>query len=163
MKECPCCSGKEYALCCEPFHLGKEVPKTAEELMRSRYAAYVVADVDFIVNTMLPEKDIEEHKKSVKKWAESSNWEKLEILNTEEGLVDNDKGYVEFKAYYTIEDRQEIHHELAYFERRDDNNQWIFVDGKEPRVEQVINEEPKIGRNDPCPCGSGKKYKKCCG
>ncbi len=27
----------------------------------------------------------------------------------------------------------------------------------------IVNEEPKIGRNDPCPCGSGKKYKKCCG
>jgi len=30
------------------------------------------------------------------------------------------------------------------------------------KVEQVIRKEPKIGRNSPCPCGSGKKYKKCC-
>jgi len=27
----------------------------------------------------------------------------------------------------------------------------------------VKNDEPKVGRNDPCPCGSGKKYKQCCG
>ena len=32
-----------------------------------------------------------------------------------------------------------------------------------PKVETVVHEGPKIGRNDPCPCGSGKKYKKCCG
>ena len=30
-------------------------------------------------------------------------------------------------------------------------------------VETVVHEGPRIGRNDPCPCGSGKKYKKCCG
>ncbi len=33
----------------------------------------------------------------------------------------------------------------------------------EPLVQPIVNESPKIGRNDPCPCGSGKKYKKCCG
>lgn len=31
------------------------------------------------------------------------------------------------------------------------------------KSQTVVNEGPKIGRNDPCPCGSGKKYKKCCG
>ena len=35
--------------------------------------------------------------------------------------------------------------------------------GNMPKVETVVHEGPRIGRNDPCPCGSGKKYKKCCG
>ena len=33
--------------------------------------------------------------------------------------------------------------------------------GGDDSVRQVKREEPKVGRNDPCPCGSGKKYKKC--
>jgi uncharacterized protein YecA (UPF0149 family) len=32
-----------------------------------------------------------------------------------------------------------------------------------PPPAPIESEEPKVGRNDPCPCGSGKKYKKCCG
>ena len=43
-----------------------------------------------------------------------------------------------------------------------------LVDGKLSPKEggvnkTIVNEEPKVGRNDPCPCGSGKKYKNCCG
>ncbi|MBR6014599.1 MAG: SEC-C domain-containing protein, partial [Firmicutes bacterium] len=41
--------------------------------------------------------------------------------------------------------------------------EWRFIDGKMDTGEPYRREEPKIGRNDPCPCGSGKKYKKCCG
>jgi leucyl aminopeptidase (aminopeptidase T) len=39
----------------------------------------------------------------------------------------------------------------------------VLQGGETVRVETVRREEPKVGRNDPCPCGSGKKYKKCCG
>jgi uncharacterized protein YecA (UPF0149 family) len=35
--------------------------------------------------------------------------------------------------------------------------------GGPARPETIVREDKKIGRNDPCPCGSGKKYKKCCG
>lgn len=49
--------------------------------------------------------------------------------------------------------------------------QWdsILTDEKRAEIEKAykrsktVVKEPKIGRNDPCPCGSGKKYKKCCG
>jgi hypothetical protein len=43
-----------------------------------------------------------------------------------------------------------------------DKNDNAFADDDRPVVQQVIRTEPKVGRNDPCPCGSGKKYKKCC-
>ncbi len=39
----------------------------------------------------------------------------------------------------------------------------VLQGGETMKVETVRREEPKVGRNDPCPCGSGKKYKKCCG
>ena len=35
--------------------------------------------------------------------------------------------------------------------------------GQVAKVETVVHEGPRVGRNDLCPCGSGKKYKKCCG
>ena len=48
-----------------------------------------------------------------------------------------------------------------------DNTVSNELGGKAPRTsgsnEPIINNEPKVGRNDPCPCGSGKKYKNCCG
>lgn len=46
-----------------------------------------------------------------------------------------------------------------------DHEQELRAEGGQPmpKVETVVHEGPKIGRNDPCPCGSGKKYKKCCG
>jgi len=39
----------------------------------------------------------------------------------------------------------------------------VLQGGETIKVETVRREEPKVGRNDPCTCGSGKKYKKCCG
>jgi preprotein translocase subunit SecA len=42
-------------------------------------------------------------------------------------------------------------------------NETAFAAGEEEQAKPVRNQGPKIGRNDPCPCGSGKKYKKCCG
>ncbi|WP_298836681.1 tetratricopeptide repeat protein [Clostridium sp.] len=51
-----------------------------------------------------------------------------------------------------------------FFDEEDEDEEYD-EDGRgdyEPQ-EPIVREEPKIGRNDPCPCGSGKKYKKCCG
>jgi uncharacterized protein len=39
----------------------------------------------------------------------------------------------------------------------------FWLPRRKAAVETVKREEPKVGRNDDCPCGSGKKYKKCCG
>jgi preprotein translocase subunit SecA len=44
-----------------------------------------------------------------------------------------------------------------------DKNAHLFQNSDAPKIETYRRETPKIGRNDPCPCGSGKKYKKCCG
>ena len=39
----------------------------------------------------------------------------------------------------------------------------VPIEAEAPKQQPKRNVEPKVGRNDPCPCGSGKKYKKCCG
>ncbi len=53
------------------------------------------------------------------------------------------------------------HHEIAHFIK--DDSKWYFHDAKYPEIKQVVRDTPKVGRNQPCACGSGKKFKKCCG
>ena len=85
----------------------------------------------------------------------------LEIVETTEGGPDDDTGTVEFIAKFKQNGQEIKHHELASFEKID--GKWIFMDGEVPKPKQVIRETQKVGRNEPCPCGSGKKFKKCCG
>ena len=62
--------------------------------------------------------------------------------------------------HITEKDIKKKHHERAQFELLDGT--WYFLDGIPVTPKQFVREQPKVGRNDPCPCGSGKKYKKCC-
>jgi len=84
----------------------------------------------------------------------------LDILSTEQGGENDEEGVVEFLARYKLSNVTVPHRERATFRKVD--GKWYFVDGKELNAPTVRNEGPKVGRNDPCPCGSGKKYKKCC-
>jgi SEC-C motif-containing protein len=68
---------------------------------------------------------------------------------------------VEFRAMYTANGEFCNHHEVSRFVKEPDG--WKFADGELVGETPIVREEPKVGRNDPCPCGSGKKYKKCCG
>lgn len=144
---------------------GEKLPPTAEELMRSRYAAFVKADVAYIKKTLAPESREDFDENGVREWATKSKWLGLEIRRTEKGQPEDTTGIVEFVARYSVAGQTFDHHEISEF-RKDPSGQWYFVDGKivEPGERKtVVREEPKIGRNDPCTCGSGKKYKKCCG
>ncbi len=149
-----------YAECCETLITGGVLATTPEQLMRARYSAYVVHDVPFIMNTTAPKTRETIDETAVKRWSEQTVWKSLEILETAIE-ADDQKGTVEFMAQYKESDVYVKHHEIASFERFDGN--WLFVDGVHPEVTSVVNDGPKVGRNDPCTCGSGKKYKKCCG
>ncbi len=160
--ECPCGSGRVYGDCCQPHIEGAAEPASAEALMRARYSAHVVADLDYVWNTTDPAKADEVDRITARRWAEESEWLGLDIRHCERGGEGDDDGAVEFVCEYR--DRQgkrHRHHELALFRRID--GRWYFHDAAAPKVEQVRREQPKVGRNEPCPCGSGKKYKKCCG
>lgn len=161
MSDCPCCSGKAYAECCEPFLLGVRQPSTAEALMRSRYTAYVRANLDYIYESSGPAVRKEFDHASTQRWAEQAEWHGLEILRVEAGGDQDECGVVEFVAHYTIGESKCDHHEVATFVRQ--RGIWKFEDGRVVGPEPVRRESPKVGRNDPCPCGSGKKFKKCCG
>ncbi|MCP4599354.1 MAG: YchJ family protein [Proteobacteria bacterium] len=161
MTDCPCCSGIDFEECCSPILNEKKAAPTAEALMRSRYTAYANGHFEHILRSMHPKHRKEFDEDAARTWSEKSDWQGLEIVSCEAGGEDDTEGVVEFIASYSQDGEQEEHHEIAEFSRVD--NKWYFVDGKIVGNEPYIRPEPKVGRNEPCPCGSGKKYKKCCG
>ena len=119
---CPCCSGKLYEECCELFHSKKKFPKTAKELMRSRYAAFAIPNGDYLWETTLPNKRKFHHKTELENWGKENTWTKLEIIQSSEKEV-------EFKAYFTDKfGKENIHHERSTFKKVD--KKWYYVSGK---------------------------------
>jgi SEC-C motif-containing protein len=158
---CPCGSKKNYAVCCEPFHAGKSKADTAEKLMRSRYAAYVVGNIDYIGKTNDPKTGDNFDREAAEAWSKKSEWLGLEIIATQDGQPGQLTGEVEFKANFKLDGKDQHHHEVSLFRFDKKENQWYYTDGKE-MLQPIQRAEPKLGRNDPCACGSGKKSKKCC-
>ena len=156
---CPCGSGAPFTECCEPVIAGTRESQTAEELMRARYSAFVTGAIDFIVSSTHSRTRKEVDREFIREWSETSTWRGLQILETKE--VNENKAYVLFEAQFTQNGKDENHREKSLFER--DEGQWRFVTGDELKNPTVRYETPRPGRNDPCPCGSGKKYKKCHG
>lgn len=168
MNLCPCQSGAVYNLCCEPYHLKQKLVVTPEILMRSRYSAYVVKAIEYIHNTYAPSCRANQSLESIKNWADSVSFINLEIITAPDltnGLVNSftsvkqntdEEGYVEFIASYIDNTQLCKLHERSRFIRQ--NQQWFYIDGK---ITPHTNKE--IGRNEICPCGSGKKFKRCHG
>ncbi len=157
---CPCGSGKSYDGCCGRYISGKENAPTAEALMRSRYSAYVKHAIDYIVDTCVADDEHEISVEDTKRWSESSTWLGLTVLGSTGGGEGDQKGTVDFVARYEQGGLRDEHREHAEFVRKD--GRWLYDTGNVIPT-TVVRSQPKVGRNDPCPCGSGKKYKKCCG
>jgi SEC-C motif domain protein len=160
MTNCLCGSDKLFDECCGPFLNGTGNPPTAEALMRARYSAYATANINFIERTFHSKTRAEFDRENARKWAEDSQWHGLEILNVTDGKEEDTEGTVEFIATYSQKDEKVAHHELATFSK--EAGIWTFLDSRMINT-PFRHDQPKIGRNNPCPCGSGKKYKKCCG
>ncbi len=158
---CPCTSGKPFAECCEPIITRQRVAATAEELMRSRYTAYARGDIDWIIESQSPEGRVHVDRKATEEWSKRAEWHRMEVLEVDRGGVDDGEGFVDFKAYYTLGGEDITHHEVASFRKED--GVWYFVDGVEVKPRPFKRLDRKIGPNEKCPCGSDKKYKKCCG
>lgn len=158
---CTCGNPLSFAECCQPLLSKERFPETAEALMRSRYTAYATGEVDYIVETQAPGTRHTVDRQATADWSRKSTWKGLEILGVEAGGPNDLTGRVEFRARYEINGEEVEHHELADFRRED--GRWYFVDGHPPKAEPFRREGEKVGPNQPCPCGSGRKYKKCCG
>ncbi len=161
MDRCPCGSNLAYDECCLPLIKGERPAANAEQVMRARYSAYVKKEIGYLFSSLHPEYRSDFDEKSTRKWAEGSEWHSLEILKTIGGGTEDSDGKVEFVASYTEKGIRKNHHELASFKKEDGS--WYFVNGEVVPPKPVVRDAPKTGRNEPCPCGSGKKFKKCCG
>jgi SEC-C motif domain protein len=176
---CPCGSQRAYDDCCGPYISGSGNPPTAEALMRSRYTAFTHGFFDYIGKTFALRSQAEAHAEGARQWAASGSFKRLKVVSTTEGGENHRRGLVEFVATYVQDGETWDHHEVSRFER-DANGHWAYAGGdghrhREGQVhhdhhhlhqhggQTVRHDQPKTGRNDPCPCGSGKKFKKCCG
>lgn len=158
---CPCGSDKTYAECCEPVIKGERKAVTCEELMRARYSAYTQVEMDFIFESVHPDHRDRNDRDDSREWAANSIWGGLTVLETTGGGADDETGTVEFIAMYNYGGEDARYHEVATFDKVE--GEWYFTDGEPGVSKPIVREEPKVGRNDPCFCGSGKKFKKCCG
>jgi SEC-C motif domain protein len=158
---CVCGLEPSTEKCCGRYIHGGQKPPTAEALMRSRYSAYVLGEIDYIVATHDPERRHEVDPTGAREWSKDSEWEGLTIHRVERGGVEDQDGVVEFTARYVRDGHLVPHREHATFRRVDGD--WFYVDGDILKPKPVVREGRKVGRNEVCPCGSGKKYKKCHG
>ncbi|MDX1505332.1 MAG: YchJ family protein [Spongiibacter sp.] len=146
---CPCGSGADYSTCCGRFHKGEWAP-CPEQLMRSRYSAYVVGDADYLYHTWHPSARGEETLDQFRRSFGKNNWLGLRILRAEQV---KGRDLVEFAAFYR-DDRgklAQLHEESVFVE---EGGQWYYLEGR-------FLPDLKLGRNDACYCGSGQKRKKC--
>lgn len=161
MQTCHCGSGLAFEACCGPYISGAAVAPTAEALMRSRYSAYVEIAVDYLGDTLHATSRGDWDRNATQEWAEQGEWLSLDVLDVEAGGENDEEGFVEFSARFNDGGVEKVHHERSRFVKED--GRWYYVDGAIAKPGTYRKESPKVGRNDPCPCGSGKKYKKCCG
>ena len=156
MSQCPCGSTIDYFDCCGLYISDEDIPKTPETLMRSRYTAYSMANIDYIKKTMKGKPLINFNDLEASHWAKQVHWMGLKIIETHMDSSDEQTGFVEFIATYLDGQTIKNIHEISQFQYT--NNHWFYVDGQyvsnSPRIQQ-------ISRNAPCPCGSKKKFKNC--
>jgi SEC-C motif-containing protein len=152
---CPCGTGRKFDDCCAPLLAGTRRPATAEELMRSRFTAHVGRDYRYLHRTYdatAPRPYVEEKDDAPMQWT------RLAVHAHEPGRGP-DQAFVDFAACFVDENGEHAVQEKSEFHRVD--GQWLYT--RAVRMGPApVKSAPKIGRNDPCPCGSGKKHKHCC-
>ncbi|MFU2207634.1 YchJ family protein [Solidesulfovibrio sp. C21] len=158
---CPCGSGLSFETCCGPYLDGKPAP-TAEALMRSRYTAYARNDMAHLERTLGSRQRAAFRPAETLAWSADVVWTGLTVLATLDGGPDDDTGVVEFSATFEKAGEPMTLHERSRFKKK--NGCWLYVDSRPGSTDPApAPAAPKVGRNDSCPCGSGKKYKRCCG
>lgn len=174
MENCPCGSSRPYDECCGPLLSGDQVATTAEALMRSRYTAYVEKNFDYLIETTYPDQRHTLDRDDMKNWMDNCTWKSLQMGRKEKGRESDKEGVVEFVAHYLEGGERKKHHEISLFRKY--KGEWYYEGHQHScsghhdhghhhhhrEVTAPITSEKTAGPNDPCPCGSGRKHKKCC-
>lgn len=147
---CPCLSGQPYLACCGPFHQHQQNAQSALALMRSRYSAFCLGEVDYLLDTLHPSKRQPNEREALQASIKETHWLGLKIIDHKEVA---ELAEVEFVAFYEDAPVSQLH-ERSRFSR--EAGRWYYHDG-------LFLPAIKLGRNEPCFCGSGKKMKHCHG
>lgn len=129
--------------------------------MRARYTAHATEAFDFLETSVHSSRREPIDRDKMRQWADAVTWEGMDVHEVTGGGENDDEGTVSFTAKYSVNGIEQELREDASFLRED--GEWRYLDGDVHGHTPYRRDAPKIGRNDPCPCGSGKKYKKCCG
>lgn len=122
-ESCPCGTNNKYSECCEPFHSGMKLASTAQELMRSRYCAYVKNNRDYLLASW------HESTRPQALVLEPTNWLGLKIKSTRKGLSGDSEGWVEFVARYKVDGRAHRLEEHSYFVK--ESGVWYYLNATE--------------------------------
>jgi len=93
--------------------------------MRSRYTAYVLEDVDYLVNTTLPASRTPDLASSIRQWMKQVKWQRLHVLSTEAGARSDTTGTVTFVAEFIGPDGADQHQEQSHFQKV--GGTWYYV------------------------------------
>ncbi|MFA7273274.1 MAG: YchJ family metal-binding protein [Crocinitomicaceae bacterium] len=122
---CPCGRPKSYVDCCALAHANPIFIKTAEDLMRSRYTAFTMANGPYLIETHHSETRKNVDQQEIVDWAKSVEWVRLDVLNTTLGKETDETGTVEFKAYFKEKNQLRYLHENSFFKR--EYGVWKYV------------------------------------
>ncbi|NQE70036.1 YchJ family protein [Nocardia gamkensis] len=121
-RRCPCGRGEAFDDCCGPVLRGERPAATAEALMRSRYTAFAVGDVAYLLRSWHPRT-----RPADLTLDPAQRWLFLDVTRTDRGGLFDDTGTVEFVAHYRDEDGRGTLHETSRFARSD--GAWVYLDG----------------------------------
>ncbi len=124
-KNCNCGREKSYKDCCGRIHLDIKLALTAEDLMRSRYTAFTMANGDYLMQSHHTKTRPSSEKEEIVTWAKKVRWIRLEVLKISKGAVTDKKGRVEFKAYFEEDKKLDVIHENSAFVR--ENEHWVYL------------------------------------
>jgi len=116
---CPCSKGQQYSTCCHRFIEKDLLPETAEQLMRSRYSAFVLEDAAYLLKTWHPDQCPE-----TIDFDTSTKWLGLKVIETKSGSKNDTEGWVKFVARYKIAGKAHRIEEFSYFKKI--GRQWVY-------------------------------------
>lgn len=127
MARCPCGSKKDYLSCCG-LYIDQKIPApTPEALMRARYTAYTLANMDYIKRTMSGKALSVYDEKAAMQWAKTVKWRCLKVMEAMPVQGADTEGFVAFKAVYNEAGVNKTLHERSLFHKIKD--QWFYIDG----------------------------------
>lgn len=145
---CPCTSGKPYSAYCQPLHEGHLDASSAEQLMCSRFSAFSLGNIPYLIKTLHPDFRQADDEMILAQTIKQTQWLGLKILKHS---PEKNTATVEFVAFFNEKPIGQLHEKSRF---NNEHGKWYYTDGE-------ILEPVKLSRNELCFCGSGKKLKRC--